>query len=115
MGSETILIAIIARKALQDEIQKALEETSIIYEKYDDELQLVDLELEIKKIRNMDEVDLLILDAGATTNPKDAIVAIKNYRIVRENERILVILPKGQDMSLGENISKFQVYDFVTA
>lgn len=104
------MIAVIASEPNREQIEKALIGTQVLYKKFG-KLTWTDLELCIAQIRNMDEIDLLIMDANVTNQVQDIVKAVKNYRIVREDERVLVIIP--DDMVLAESLAAHQVYDFV--
>ncbi|RUT39504.1 hypothetical protein EJP82_26090 [Paenibacillus anaericanus] len=104
------MIAVLVSETYREQVNEALIGTKVIYEHYG-KLTWTDLELCIQRIRNMDEVDLLILDTNITGQPQDIVKAVKNYRLVREYERVLVIIP--DDMELAESLAALQVYDFV--
>jgi len=103
------MIAILASEENHESISEALIDTKIIYEKVG-EFAWRDLEIYIKEIRNMDEVDLLILDFKITQDPGDIVKAIRNYRLVREDERVIVLV---NDTNLAEALAEYRVYDFV--
>jgi len=104
------MIAVIGSSKYQKELSEALIGMNVIFENYGD-LTKVGLEMCIKKVRNMEEIDLLILDSTVTGHVDEMLTAVKNYRLVREDERIIMLIP--EDMSLAESFAEYQVYDFV--
>lgn len=103
------MIAFLSSEENHESMSEALKDTKIIYKKIG-EFSWRDLEIFIKEIRNMDEVDLLILDSKITQDSSDIEKAIRNYRLVREDERIIVLI---NDTNLAESLAEYRVYDFV--
>ncbi|OAB28411.1 hypothetical protein [Paenibacillus macquariensis] len=103
------MIAIVVREEIESVVRKSLDGLHILYEKIGF-LSLDEMQLTIKEIRSMDEIGLFILDEKVCADPKDILTAIKNYRFVREEERVLVII---DDKGNAPAYADLGIYDFV--